>query len=247
MFLNKPDDIKAILLLSSLQEVPVTIRLRGIKKVFTSFFREIIFGDGTSPSILLETLSPDVGNEALPFSKIVCVEFNAPNPACPEKPETYIFPADFIQKETFEGKPVIRITLPDRRRYPRIEPSKTQPVKLLIEVGAVKSTGHLLNISEGGLGFYSSISTKTLCKDTKLQLSFVLPGGESIDADAVIRWAEHLSEHKVIEKIAYEYVYGVEFYRIDEQKNKLICSYILMREEEELKKIMGASLWSLFA
>lgn len=246
MFLNRQADIESVLILTQIAGVPITVRIPGIERNYSSSFVEIGSESDNKPSLLIARLSPPGGNNLLPYSKSLNVTFTLPSGEGRADRTSYSFNAFFIRNETFENMPVVRITFPELRRYHRVEPAAGELITVSSSLGA-GAQQHLANISEGGIGFYTDSDNALLRKGGSFTVTFTLPDGSGITAPVVARWISRLQPEKIIQGRGYGFFCGVEFQEMEQRMRQSIAAYVEKRKQEELKKLIAdESLWADF-
>jgi len=247
MFLNKPEDIESVLVLTHLQGVPVKVKIRGIEKDYTSSFIERSSEPDHTPCLMIARLSPPGGNNLLPLSKSINIQFDLPRAESADV-MTYTFNAFFIREEIFEGSPVLRITFPELRCYNRVEPAPGEAVAVTLKLENGDTQGQpLANISQGGVGFYTHFDETVLPLESRHTVSCTLPGGASVSSRGTVKWIAALSEPVHVAGTSYSHFCGIEFYNLDPSMQDAIIAYVKRREQEELRKLVNdESLWTDF-
>ncbi len=247
MFLDKQEDIESVLLLTQLQDISITVTLRGVDEVFTSTFEEIATEIDGRPTLLINPLSPSLGNKLVAAVRLMNIEFTLPDPTAKEKQNTYNFNANFIRKEKFEDKPVIRISFPEKRRYNRVVPRPDQPITLTVDSPSGPTSQYLVNVSEGGVGFYTNFDESELEKDKHLHIQLQFADGTQVDTKVVLRWISRFDTPMTIEGINYFCFCGAEFLEIEQDKLDYIIRYVHQRQEEQLQALINdESQWTDF-
>jgi len=247
MFLNRQADIESVLILTQIAGVPITVRIPGVEKTYSSSFVEIGSEPDNKPSLLIARLAPAGGNNLLPYSKSLNVTFTLSSGGRRPDQAGYSFNAFFIRNETFENTPVVRITFPELRRYHRAEPGPGELITISSSLSGDAAPQPLANISEGGIGFYTESDSALLRQGGAFTVTFTLPDGSSITAPVVARWISRLQPGKTIQGRRYGFFCGVEFQKLEQQMRRSIAEYVEKRKQEELKKLIAdESLWADF-
>lgn len=245
MYLNKSEDIESVLILTHIQDVPLTLKPRGVGRTFSSAFVEIAAEEDNTPVLLIKRLDPEIGNDIVSYSKSVNITFSLPGSADQQEPTTYTFNAHFIREDVFEGEPVLRVSFPERRRFNRVEPRQGEQIRVTVHRETDDFDGFTMNISEGGIAFFAPPLDEPLQEKGQVVVSFMLPAGSGVHSMALVRWVSSLDQPRDIEGGQYSALCGVEFEELDEQMRMHLKHYVHEREQEELQKIIDDdSLWT---
>ncbi|MFC1591938.1 PilZ domain-containing protein, partial [Thermodesulfobacteriota bacterium] len=167
-------------------------------------------------------------------TKSINVEFSIPDPINTTDDITYNFNAIYLRDEACGKQPALRISYPEKRLYPRVDPSPAHPLQVTIFLGDTLSTEQLANISEGGLGFYSNVENPAASPWLRFKIAFTLPDAMKIETMVVVRWYIALEKPKTVAGKQLKYYYGVEFEGLNIVQQETVVNYIIEREYESL-------------
>ena len=129
MFLTEIEHLDSVLTTGLEKRIPLKITLHGTKETFVSFLLDVNAG-AAPPSIVISRLTPDYGNKIIIYTKGVNIEFTLPDTSAETNNLTYSFNALFLGEEDHQGKPALRVSYPEKRKFPRVDPSPATPVTL---------------------------------------------------------------------------------------------------------------------
>lgn len=241
MLLQKPEDIDSVLLLSQLEGVPVQIRIRGTENIYGSSILKLFPGGDpvlNLPSILIRKLVPEPGNDILPLARFCHVAFTIPDQQDRTRLLTYDFNSVFVQKEICRDEPAFRISYPERRRYDRAVPDGETGIRILARFAAGDVSEGLVNISAGGVGFYTGAGVPGMVQGDRLRLDFELPGGGSIKTLSVLRWLLCFDPETMIQGRSRKYYCGIEFLEIDRESRTWIAEYVSSCNSRALDRLL---------
>ena len=241
--INTHKDIRAILKMVQEERVPFVVRKNGRGKTFNSFLINTNFSP-KSPTILIDSLVPEEGNELVLDSQFISIEFFLKKTESEYFHTPYTFNAIYLNSETYKGHPALRLSFPknikrtQRRDYNRIEPSREEPINVTLTLKDRKVTENVVNLSGGGVGFYTNLDESVIQLGKKIDLaSFALPDGTEITSKLIIRWiSKNVPEEIRSRKRCYLYC-GAEFIDLDKVLCEKIIKYVLKKERDDLKKM----------
>lgn len=181
---------------------------------------------------------------AAPTHKGVIVRLDAGTPICVEvvaEDGVYAFDT-YIDSIILEPIPVIGVVKPEsfsriqRREFVRVDVMlsvKYRPLKPALQESSKYQEAHIVNLSGGGARIVTWYppEDEDLDMGSWLELEFELPGGNEIEAKAVIiRISDETTEKGVFYKLA------VEFAEIDQRKQDAIARHVLECQYEMRRK-----------
>lgn len=192
------------------------------------------------PTLLIEKLFPEEGNELIAHSRFITVGFTLKEPLT----IPYTFDSFYVQNEICNGRHAFRISVPhnikrdQKRNYHRVEPSVHKPLYITFQIDHSEITEKIANISGGGVAFYTNFGKSRLWAGRKIKLvSVSIPGIPVINCMAVI-YTISKSEYPVfIDGKPYHYVCGAEFVQVDGVIREKIIQYVIESERAELKRL----------
>jgi len=233
VFLSKPEDFEPVLAVSNLQGLPLKVRIGGAAKGYAS----VVLATGAERDffvLFITPLVPEEGNRLLEMCRLVRIEFVLPA----AQPLSYSFSGMFLGADNYGGLPALRISYPERRQYCRVEPAFEKPLPVSAQRAQTCFTGHVCNISEGGLNFYSRQDAAKLPIGAALQIMLHLPGGKAIEPELAVRWLQKVMPARTVFGVVYACCCGGGFVRLDNLMRSAIIGYIDQREQEEFRKLL---------
>lgn len=239
---NTYNEIKTVLVKTQEQRLPIIIRKNAKGNSFNSSLIKID-SSSNSPTLLIDSLIPEEGNELMANSKFISVDFALTETDNEHSSIPYTFNALYLQRETYQGHPALRLSFPkiiqrnQRRNYNRVEPSASEPIEITLNLGNIKAKENVVNISGGGVGFYSNLDESVLRLGKKIDsISFSLPDGTEITSQLIIRWVTKNIPKEILNKKHYHSYCGAEFIDLDKDLREKIVQYVIKRERDDLKK-----------
>lgn len=117
----------------------------------------------------------------------------------------------------------------DKRHFPRLDVKAPAlfkvPEQMDISMASIK------NVSVGGICL---LSRETAPEGKIVELEFSLPGIHTIRAHAKVMWADKLNAPDSV----FQYMLGLSFEKIDEEKQKKISRFIIARLRAQIKEQM---------
>ncbi|MBN1475882.1 flagellar brake protein [Candidatus Sumerlaeota bacterium] len=157
----------------------------------------------------------------------------------------YVFRTDILEVRD-DPQPAIIISLPDRiafnqnRRHYRVEPFSSCPIQCrLLEIPSLEMSPvmvakrcEVVDISLGGISLSLDVPRSHLSPGTVLpRISLILPSGEEILAQIIIRTVRRM------ESARRPYRIGAEFFLLDDRTRDVLSRYIADTQREDIRRI----------
>ncbi|MFC1592171.1 flagellar brake protein [Thermodesulfobacteriota bacterium] len=233
-----PKLIQAIFTTAREKRTTLKIRLNNRGQSFSSSLLRV-----AADHLLIDALFPYEGNELIEHTELIGLEFvlkigaNVP----------YRCVATYQSNEFFEGLPAVCIALPtsvkrdQKRNYHRVEPSVKDPVLINFNIDGMNVTEKVVNISGGGIGFYTNLDATVLWSERLIEkVSISLPDPIVVNYLSIVHTIHQGEFPVLINKKTYNYFCGAEFADIDTTTRDSLIKYVIEKEREDLKHINRA-------
>jgi len=176
--------------------------------------------------MVMDSLIPSSANNALLEIKKLLISYKIKNIECG-------FIADVLTFQKSLNAFIIefpqKIYRLQRRMYFRISTTMMNLIKIAFEIEGASITLPVVDVSEGGLSFFSKTSD-IFTQGELYKVSLLMPDGAVLPA-----LVKMCSIYKVVHK-RYRYRAGVEFRTIDKRSREIIARYVFSRQMEEIQK-----------
>ncbi len=237
------NDIKSVVKRPEMQNAAVTVSFRGHEAHFFSSLVAVDELHGGHLNLLISPLDPDDGNRLVSVKRLMEISFSFPGGKRGSESAAYSFRSSFIGREHWHGKRVIRISFSEKRRYNRVVVPPEKPIAMTVLSASGSHTQHVVNISEGGIGFYSSLDDAVLLQGACLEATLAIPGCSSLNVDIVIKWVSVFDTPEDIGGTAYRCCVGTEFRGLSADDRDRIGEYVRQREDALLARSDGSDGW----
>ena len=227
------------------QKAPVTVRLNGRGASYETWLRAV--DKTTQPPVLtMDELYPEVGNELIRDAQFIGVQYSLRDSSDGAKKTPYLFTASFLGTGGSFGSGSMLVEFPrqirrdQKRNHLRVEPPLSRPVSITFSLGDEEFTERVVNISGGGVGFYTNVNGSSMKPGTKLsnvQIDLPTP----LDEELVIVYAmDRMKNPVMVDGTAYHYYCGARFEAMDDGVRETVVRYVIEVEREDLKRINRA-------
>jgi c-di-GMP-binding flagellar brake protein YcgR len=232
-------DIKTLLDTVARQRVRLRIRLNERRRSYSSSLIQI-----ADSSLLIDALFPAEGNELIRDAGFIVVDFVLKGIEQQRLHLPYSFRSVYGQAEDFNGFPALRISFPrsitrnQKRSYLRISPPVNEPLFIEYAIGGRKMKEKIINISGGGLSFYTNQGKSVLSAGKLLDnISVALPADTVIQCSLIIRKLSQNEQPVFIDGIQIFNYCGAEFIELDETTRNKLIKYVVEKERLELRHL----------
>ena len=211
------------------------VRLNNKGRFFNSSLIKVDY-----PYLFIDGLFPFEGNPLIKKSRHITINFTINEIAR----IPYTFRSRYIKDEHISGYDALRIKFPEfierdqKRYYHRIEPHLNNPAHINFILNKKKIQEKIVNISGGGIGFYTNLGTSDLWCGKKLSSVQLYLKNSPLNTGISIVSIMRLADLPVlISGKLLHYYCGVEFYDIDEKMRSKIIKYVIENERKSLKRL----------